>query len=113
MLSAVGVYGLVSYSVTQRMREFGIRMALGAQPSQVLLPVLREGIVLVAIGITLGIAGALAATRVLERFLFGIGATDPLTFAAVAVVLLGVTLLASYLPSRRAARVDPLTVLRE
>ena len=113
VLSAVGVYGLVSYSVTQRMREFGIRMALGAQPSQVLLPVLREGIVLVAIGITLGIAGALAATRVLERFLFGIGATDPLTFAAVAVVLLGVTLLASYLPSRRAARVDPLAVLRE
>jgi predicted permease len=113
VLSAVGVYGLVSYSVTQRMREFGIRMALGAQPSQVLMPVLREGIVLVAIGITLGIAGALAATRVLERFLFGIGATDPLTFAAVAVVLLGVTLLASYLPSRRAARVDPLAVLRE
>jgi putative ABC transport system permease protein len=113
VLSAVGVYGLVSYSVTQRMREFGIRMALGAQPSQVLLPVLREGIVLVAIGIALGIAGALAATRVLERFLFGIGATDPLTFAAVAVVLLGVTLLASYLPSRRAARVNPLTVLRE
>jgi putative ABC transport system permease protein len=113
LLSAVGVYGLVSYSVTQRMREFGIRMALGAQPSQVLLPVLREGIVLVAIGVTLGIGGALAATRVLERFLFGIGATDPLTFVVVAVVLLAVTLLASYLPSRRAARVDPLAVLRE
>jgi len=113
LLSAVGVYGLVTYSVTQRMREFGIRMALGAQPSQVLLPVLREGLVLVAIGITLGIAGALAATRVLENFLFGIGTTDPLTFVTVAVVLLGVTMLASYLPSRRAARVDPLAVLRE
>ena len=113
LLSAVGVYGLVSYSVTQRTREFGIRMALGARPAQVLMPVLREGVVLAAIGITLGIAGALALTRVLERFLFGVGATDPLTFVAVAIVLLGVTLVASYLPSRRAARVDPLTVLRE
>ena len=113
LLSAVGVYGLVSYTVTQRMREFGIRMALGAQPSQVLLPVLREGAVLVAIGIALGIAGALATTRVLAGFLYGVGANDPLTFVTVAVVLLAVTLLASYLPSRRAARVDPLAVLRE
>ncbi len=113
LLSAVGVYGLVTYSVTQRMREFGIRMAMGAQPAQVLLPVLREGLVLVAVGIALGIAGALATTRVLARFLFGVGTTDPLTFVIVALVLLLVTMLASYLPSRRAARVDPLAVLRE
>jgi putative ABC transport system permease protein len=113
LLAAVGVYGLVSYSVTQRAREFGIRMALGARPAQVLLPVLRDGAILVLVGIALGVAGALAATRVLERFLFGIGAADPLTFVAVALILLGVTLLASYLPSRRAARVDPLTVLRQ
>jgi putative ABC transport system permease protein len=113
VLAAVGLYGLVSYSVTQRTREFGIRVALGARPGQILLPVLREGVGLAAAGVLIGLAGALALTRVLARFLFGIGATDPVTFAVVAVVLLAVTALASYLPSRRAARVDPVIALRD
>ena len=113
LLSAIGVYGLMSYSVSQRAREFGIRMALGARPGQVLLPVLREGVGIVAVGVAVGVAAALVATRVLTSFLFGVGATDPATFAGVGLVLLAVALLASYAPSRRASRVDPLTVLRE
>ena len=103
----------MSYSVSQRAREFGIRMALGARPGQVLLPVLREGVGIVAVGVAVGVAAALVATRVLTSFLFGVGATDPATFAGVGLVLLAVALLASYAPSRRASRVDPLTVLRE
>ena len=113
LLSAIGVYGLMSHSVSQRAREFGIRMALGARPAQVLLPVLREGVGIVLVGVAIGVAGGLAATRVLSGFLFGVGAADPASFAAVGVVLLAVALLASYVPSRRAARVDPVTVLRQ
>jgi putative ABC transport system permease protein len=112
VLAAVGVYGLISYSVTQRTREIGIRVALGAQPRQVLTPVIREGVVLAALGIAIGLAGALALTRLLASFLFGIGATDPLTFVIVSVLLIVAALLASYIPSRRALRVDPLIALR-
>jgi putative ABC transport system permease protein len=112
LLAAVGVYGLISYSVTQRTREIGIRMALGANPSQVMLPVVREGLVLAVMGIALGLAGAIAATRVLSTFLFGVEATDPATFAGVALLLLFVAFIASYIPSRRALRVDPISALR-
>ena len=112
VLAAVGLYGLISYSVAQRTREIGIRVALGARPGQVMRPVVREGMTLALIGVGLGLAGALATTKLLSSYLFGIGATDPLTFVAVAVLLLLVALAASYLPSRRALRVDPLTALR-
>ncbi len=112
LLAAVGVYGLISYSVTQRTREIGIRVALGAQPRQVLFPVVREGLILAVTGVAIGLVGALALTRVLSAFLFGVGATDPVTFALVSVVLMLIALAASYIPSRRALRVDPLTALR-
>ncbi|MCA1563156.1 MAG: ABC transporter permease [Acidobacteria bacterium] len=112
VLAAVGVYGLISYSVTQRTREIGIRIALGARPRQIVLPVLREGLVLAGVGTAIGLAGGVAAARVLGRFLFGVGATDPVTFASVALVLLGVAVLASYFPSRRVLRVNPIDALR-
>ena len=112
LLAAVGVYGLISYSVAQRTREIGIRVALGARPRQVITPIVREGMTLASIGVALGLAGSFAATRLVASFLFGVDATDPLTFVAVATLLLGVALLASYIPSRRALRVDPLTALR-
>ena len=112
ILAAVGVYGLISYTVTQRTREIGIRVALGAAPGQILGPVIREGVLLALAGIGLGLAGALAAMRALTAFLFGVGASDPLTFAGVALLLLLVATAASYIPSRRALRVDPMIALR-
>jgi len=111
-LAAVGVYGVLSYSVSQRTRELGVRIALGAQPSRVLGMALGEGLKLVAIGIGCGIAGGLALTRLMASLLFGVTATDPLTFAAVAVVVILVSLLACYIPARRAMRVDPIIALR-
>ena len=112
LLAAVGVYGLISYSVTQRTREIGIRVALGAQPRQVLFPVVREGLILAVTGVAIGLVGAFALTRVLSAFLFGVGATDPITFTLVSILLMLIALAASYIPSRRALRVDPLTALR-
>jgi putative ABC transport system permease protein len=112
ILAAIGVYGLISYSVAQRTREIGIRVALGARPAQILGPIIREGMTLAIIGVTLGLIGSLTATRVIAAFLFGIDATDPLTFSAISLLLLGVALVASYIPSRRALRVDPLIALR-
>ena len=112
LLAAVGVYGLISYSVTQRTREIGIRIALGAQPRQVVAPVVREGLMLALAGLALGLAGAFGAARALSRFLFGVGPTDPLTFGAVSLLLLLVAVVASYLPSRRAMRIDPIVALR-
>jgi putative ABC transport system permease protein len=112
ILAAVGVYGLMSYSVASRTREIGIRMALGAQPRQVLGSVIREGLVLALAGVGIGLGAAFLSMRVIASFLFGVGAGDPLTFAAVASLLLVVALAASYFPSRRALRVDPMAALR-
>ena len=112
ILAAVGVYGLISYSVGMRTRELGIRLALGAQPRQVLVSIMREGLVLGLLGTALGLGIAFAAVRVISSFLFGVTEGDPLTFGGVALLLLLVTLTASYIPSRRALRVDPIAALR-
>ena len=112
LLAMIGLYGLISYSVAQRRHEFGIRMALGAAQGDILSLVVAQGFRLAVAGIVVGMAGALALTRVLTNLLFGITPTDPLTFGAVVLLLVGVTLLACYIPARRAAMVDPMEALR-
>jgi putative ABC transport system permease protein len=112
-LAAVGIYGLLAYSVEQRRQEMGIRRALGATPRDLLSLVLREGLTLTSAGILFGLAGSLALTRALATLLYHVSPIDPVIFAVTALVFLAVALLASYLPARRAIRIDPLVAIRE
>ncbi|HEY0320288.1 MAG TPA: ABC transporter permease [Pyrinomonadaceae bacterium] len=112
ILAAIGIYGVMTYWVNQRIHEIGIRMALGAQPGNILRLVLRQSLILVSLGIAIGLAGAFALTRIMSSLLFGITATDRLTFIMLSLLLAGIALLSSYLPARRAAKVDPMVALR-
>jgi putative ABC transport system permease protein len=112
VLAAVGIYGVVSYSVARRTREIGIRMALGADRNRVLRLIFLQGMRLIAVGVALGLAGSYALTRLMESLLFGVSATDPMTFAGISSLLVLVALGACFVPARRAMRVDPMTALR-
>jgi putative ABC transport system permease protein len=112
VLGAVGLYGVLSYSVAQRTQEIGVRVALGAEAREVLAMIVREGAKTQLVGLALGLVGAAALTRVLQGLLFGIEALDPLTFAATSALLLAVGLFAAYVPARRAARLDPVASMR-
>ncbi len=111
-LSALGIYGVTAYGVTQRTREFGVRIAIGAQRGDVLRMVMVGAVKLAAVGVALGLGGALIGARLLESQLYGVGARDPLTYAAMSALLAIVALVASWLPARRATRVDPMIALR-
>jgi predicted permease len=112
-LASIGLYGILAYAVNQRQREIGLRMALGAAQSSVLRLILKEGMLLVLIGVVIGFVAALAVSQLLSRMLYGVSGSDPVSVAGAAVVLLAVALLACYLPARWASRVDPLVALRE
>jgi putative ABC transport system permease protein len=112
VLAAIGIYGVMSYSVAQRTREIGIRLALGAQRQDILTMTVAQGLRLVLLGLGIGLAVAFVLTRVMASLLFGISATDPITFISISFVLLAVAMLASYSPALRATRVDPMAALR-
>jgi ABC-type antimicrobial peptide transport system permease subunit len=112
LLAAIGIYGLMAYSVEQRTQEIGIRLALGAQASQVRKMVVTQGMALALVGIVLGLVGAFGLAQLITAFLFGVTAKDPVVFVGVPILLGAVALLAVWLPARRASRVDPLIALR-
>jgi putative ABC transport system permease protein len=112
LLASIGIYGVLAYSVAQRTSEIGLRMALGAQPRQVLGLVLRQGMLLALIGAAVGVVVALPVARMAASLLYGVSATDPLTYVGITLLLMAVALLACYLPARRATRIDPLIALR-
>jgi putative ABC transport system permease protein len=111
VLSAIGIYGVIAYSVVHRVHEMGIRIALGAQRREVMRLVISQGMLLLAVDMVIGTLGALAMTRTLASFLYGVRPTDPVTFVAVVVILAGFALLACYIPARRATRIDPMIAL--
>jgi ABC-type antimicrobial peptide transport system permease subunit len=112
LLGVVGIYGVIAYAVSQRRREIGIRLALGAQPGSLRGMFVRHALVLAMIGATIGLGAAVGLTRLMASLLYDVSPLDPVTYVAVAVVLMGAAVVASYLPARRAARVDPVEALR-
>jgi ABC-type antimicrobial peptide transport system permease subunit len=112
-LAALGLYGVISYSAKQRTREIGVRVAFGASQRDVMRLILGQGLVVALAGIVLGLAGAVAVTRIVSSFLVGVSATDPITFAGVSALLLAVAIVASFFPARRASRVDPNVALQD
>jgi putative ABC transport system permease protein len=112
LLAALGVYGIVSYSVSQRAREFGIRVALGARPAQIIRMVVGQNVRVVALGLAAGLLAAIPATRLLQGLLFQVGANDPVTFVAIGVMLASVAMVAAYLPARRGTQIDPVVTLK-
>ncbi len=112
LLAAIGIYGVMAYTVSTRKQEMGIRVALGATPADILRLVVGQGMRMTLLGVAIGVAISLALTRLLSSLLFGVQSTDPLAFTAAALLLMATALLASYLPARRATRVDPIVVLR-
>jgi ABC-type antimicrobial peptide transport system permease subunit len=112
LLASVGLYGVMAYTVTQRTRDIGIRMALGAEPARLQWQVLRESLVLAILGIAIGVPAALAGTRLVRSMLFGLGFADPLVIVSAAILLAVIAVLAGFLPAHRASRVDPMVALR-
>jgi putative ABC transport system permease protein len=113
LLAALGIYGTISYLVNERTHEIGIRLALGATRTKILKMILRQGLELAIAGAALGLVGALIVSHLMAGLLYGVRPTDPLTFVGVAILLIGIALLACYLPARRAMRVDPMIALRD
>lgn len=112
LIGVIGIYGVISYAVSQRRREIGVRLALGAQPRELKTMFVRSGLVLACIGIGIGLAAAAAVTRLMKSLLFGVSPLDPWTYAAVPVLMVAAVVLATYIPARRAAAVDPAEALR-